>query len=73
MPAPGTPNYLLGRERFPFTPIRLHRTKNGHSQLFDDLVGKREQRRWDRETERLGGLEVDHQLAGFSPLRTLAV
>ena len=32
------------------------------SSLFDHLVGAGEQRRWDVEAERLGGLEVDHQL-----------
>src|SRR5215203_6043127 len=30
--------------------------------LFDYLVGASEQRRWHREAERLGGLEVDRQL-----------
>src|SRR5262249_28637039 len=30
--------------------------------LFDYLVGTVEQRRWDREAERLGGFEIDHQL-----------
>ena len=29
---------------------------------FDHLVGAGEQRRWHVEAERLGGLEVDHQL-----------
>ena len=29
---------------------------------FDDLVGEREQRRRQVEPERLGGLEIDHQL-----------
>src|SRR3990167_7904588 len=29
---------------------------------FDDLVGSRPHRRWDRKTERLGGLEVDRKL-----------
>src|ERR1700722_2106002 len=29
---------------------------------FDHLVGKRQQRRWNFEAERLGGLEVDHEL-----------
>jgi hypothetical protein len=30
--------------------------------LFDHLVGLGKQRRGHREAERLGGLEVDHQL-----------
>ena len=30
--------------------------------LLDDLIRPRQQRRWDREAEGLGGLEVDHQL-----------
>src|SRR5262252_3073330 len=30
--------------------------------LFDDLVGVAEQRVWDGEAERLGGLEVDDEL-----------
>jgi hypothetical protein len=29
---------------------------------FDDLVGACQNRRWQVETERLGSLEVDHQL-----------
>ena len=32
-----------------------------HAASFDHLVGAREQRRWQAEAERLGGLEVDHQ------------
>jgi hypothetical protein len=30
--------------------------------LFDHLVGAGEQRGWHLEAERVGGLEVDHQL-----------
>jgi hypothetical protein len=37
--------------------IRRHRER-----LFDYLVGAGEQRGWHLKTERLGGLEVDHEL-----------
>ena len=30
--------------------------------LLDHLVGARDQRRWDRQSERLGGLEINDQL-----------
>src|SRR5262245_38714927 len=30
--------------------------------LFDHLVGKREQLGWNFETQRLGGLDVDHEI-----------
>src|SRR6476620_10015691 len=36
--------------------------KSGLASLFDHLVGTREQRGWHRYSDRLGGLEVDHQL-----------
>jgi hypothetical protein len=36
-----------------------YRTARG---LFNHLVGTGEQRRWHRQAERLGGLEVDHKL-----------
>ena len=32
------------------------------AELFDHLVGGREQRLWNFEAQRLGGFEVDHQL-----------
>src|SRR4030095_8563052 len=35
---------------------------SGGGPLFDPLIRPRQQRRWDREAEGLGGLEVDHQL-----------
>jgi hypothetical protein len=41
---------------------RLDRTSLRLAHLLDHLVGEREQRWWDFETERLGGLEVDHEL-----------
>src|ERR1700730_4108123 len=47
-------------------PRRFHTTKTrtGHygERSFDRLGGAVEQRRWDRQSERLGGLEIDHQL-----------
>ena len=39
---------------------RTHCSKN--EPLFDHLVGAREQAIWHGETERLRGLEIDHQL-----------
>src|SRR5262245_7068471 len=33
-----------------------------HIALLKDLIRPRQQRRWDRQAERLGGLEVDDQL-----------
>ena len=41
---------------------RLDRTSLRLAHLFDHLVGASEQRWRDGEAERLGGLEVDHQL-----------
>jgi len=35
---------------------------HGEGRLLDDAVGARDQRRGQGEPERLGGLEVDHQL-----------
>jgi len=36
-------------------------TRSGHSLvLFDDFVGEVEDRRWDRQAERVGRLEVDN-------------
>jgi hypothetical protein len=50
--------------------------------LFDDLVGDSEQRRRHGQTERLGGLQVDHKLVlgrlfdrmspGFAPRKILS-
>src|SRR5215470_17732481 len=36
--------------------------------LLDDLVGSRQNRGWNREPERLGGLHVDHELELGGPL-----
>ena len=50
------------------TPLKIlfqqHRPRTGlyGERSFDRLVGTGEQRRWDRQSERLGGLEIDHQL-----------
>ena len=43
-------------------PCPLYPRKRTLRQLFDHLIGAVEQRWWDGETERLGGLEVDHKL-----------
>ena len=58
------------------TPVRCE------GWLLDHLIRPRQQRRWDREAERLGGLQVDHEVrtvgcstgrsAGFAPLRILS-
>src|SRR6476620_3425871 len=43
---------------------RRTRPRSGEAALgsLNDLIGPQQQRLWDREPERLGGLEVDHQL-----------
>src|SRR5262249_47726423 len=43
------------------TPATRARGRRAHD-LLDDLVGPQQQRRRDREAERLGGLEVDDEL-----------
>jgi hypothetical protein len=44
----------------------LHSRRLSHCKktapLFDHLVGNGWQKRWNREAERFGGLQVDHQL-----------
>ena len=42
---------------------REHSQQNG--QLFDHLVGDREQRRRDSETERRGRLQIDHKVEPY--------
>jgi hypothetical protein len=46
---------------------RCGNTPCAEAELFDHLVGTCEQRRWNLEAERLGGLEIDDQL-GFRGL-----
>src|SRR3989442_15152436 len=48
-------NYLTGREGQKLAALVEHA-------LLDDLVCPRQHRWWDRQSERLGGLEVDHQI-----------
>lgn len=52
------------------------------ARLLDDVASPKQQRRWERETERLRGLQVDSEfelrrmlnrnVAGFPPLRIFA-
>src|SRR5262245_16219304 len=42
--------------------LASRRTTMCIAMLLDNLVGSREHRRWDRQAEGLGGLEIDHQL-----------
>jgi hypothetical protein len=47
---------------------RQNRARKRHPRcLFDHLVGAGEQRRRNREAERFGGLEIDHQLVRGGP------
>src|SRR5262245_22626336 len=39
-----------------------NRPNNEHHALLDHLIRPRQQRGWDREAERLGGLEIDDEL-----------
>jgi len=36
--------------------------RSAHGNSFDHLVGARQNRRWQVETERLRGFEIDHEL-----------
>src|SRR5262245_4193288 len=44
----------------PFSSSRVGRRPVGNS--FDHLVSAADKRQWNREAERLGGLEIDYQL-----------
>src|SRR5438034_831754 len=59
----GTPSPPAPRRRAPRTesPTQSHRETFAGSS-FDDLIRPQQQRRRDRQTERLGGLEVNHEL-----------
>src|SRR5437667_1696388 len=55
------PRAWVGRKsRGPVSSSRVGRTPVHNS--FDDLVGAGEDRWWDRQAERRGGLEIDDQL-----------
>jgi hypothetical protein len=54
--------------------VRLSRTGAATPRrLFDHLVGGRQQRHWDGDVERLGGLQVDGQLVFTQPAPNSAV
>ena len=47
----------------------LRGARPGHqSRSFDHFVGKGEQLGWDGDTERVGGLEIDHQMEALGLL-----
>src|SRR6516165_7968889 len=64
-PSPVAAQHSLPSGRYSLLGPDFHRpdrTSLRLAHLFDHLVGADEKRGWDRESERLGSLEVDNQL-----------